>query len=176
MLGSKEIEIYNMQNIREKEIQLLGKVLTLATSGEGSRESRFRVEIQHNILISGGSTTAVDFSEQWKILIYDHEGRDIISPLLNVGALRQKGVTLHLMVAFSFHISLLVYSYFLSHLSQLHSEREVIPDAPAVYFIKPTEANIKRIAEDCAKPVSCKSFAPHFTFFSTLNSFIVLFI
>jgi hypothetical protein len=41
---------------------------------------------------------ASDFSEQWKVLIYDNDGRDIISPLLNVGALRQKGVTLHLMV------------------------------------------------------------------------------
>lgn len=44
----------------------------------------------------------MDFSEQWKILIYDQDGRDIISPLLNVGALRQKGVTLHLMVFSSF--------------------------------------------------------------------------
>jgi hypothetical protein len=33
----------------------------------------------------------------------------------------------------------------------LHSEREPIPDAPAVYFVRPTEANVKRIAEDCAK-------------------------
>lgn len=37
---------------------------------------------------------------------------------------------------------------------QLHSEREAIPDAPAVYFIRPTEANVKRVAEDCAKQVS----------------------
>lgn len=72
----------------------------------------------------------VDFSEQWKVLIYDIDGRDIISPLLNVGALRQKGVTLHLL---------------------LHSEREAVPDAPAVYFIRPTEANLKRVAEDCQK-------------------------
>lgn len=42
---------------------------------------------------------------------------------------------------------------------QLHTDREAIPDAPAVYFVKPTEANIKRIAEDCAKPVRL-SFTP----------------
>ena len=72
----------------------------------------------------------IDFSDQWKVLIYDMEGRDIISPLLNVGALRQKGVTLHLL---------------------LHSEREPVPDAPAVYFINPTDANLKRVVEDCQK-------------------------
>ena len=33
----------------------------------------------------------------------------------------------------------------------LHSDREAVPDAPAVYFVRPTEANLKRIAEDCAK-------------------------
>eukprot|EP00598_Pedospumella_elongata_P001545 CAMPEP_0184981196 /NCGR_PEP_ID=MMETSP1098-20130426/11029_1 /TAXON_ID=89044 /ORGANISM="Spumella elongata, Strain CCAP 955/1" /LENGTH=650 /DNA_ID=CAMNT_0027504739 /DNA_START=110 /DNA_END=2062 /DNA_ORIENTATION=- len=71
-----------------------------------------------------------DFNDQWKVLIYDKDCRDIISPLLNVGALRQKGVTLHM---------------------EISSEREPVPDAPAVYFVRPTEANIKRIAEDCAK-------------------------
>jgi hypothetical protein len=39
-----------------------------------------------------------DFNDQWKVLIYDKDCRDIISPLLNVGDLRQKGVTLHLEV------------------------------------------------------------------------------
>ena len=38
------------------------------------------------------------FVDQWKVLIYDEDCRDIISPILNVGALRQKGITLHLMV------------------------------------------------------------------------------
>ena len=47
-----------------------------------------------------------------------------------MGALRAKGVTLHML---------------------LHSDREAVPDAPAVYFVRPTEANLKRIAEDCAK-------------------------
>ena len=34
---------------------------------------------------------------------------------------------------------------------QLHTDREPVPDAPAVYFVRPTEANLKRIAEDCGK-------------------------
>ena len=42
--------------------------------------------------------SADDFTDQWKILIYDQDCRDIISPLMNVGSLRQKGVTLHMLV------------------------------------------------------------------------------
>ena len=33
----------------------------------------------------------------------------------------------------------------------MHADREPVPDAPAVYFVRPNEANLKRIAEDCAK-------------------------
>jgi hypothetical protein len=62
--------------------------------------------------------------------VYDEDCRDIISPLMNIAALRQKGVTLHLV---------------------LNSEREPITDAPAAYFVRPTEDNLKRIAEDCGK-------------------------
>jgi hypothetical protein len=64
-----------MQNLREKESSLLGKMLNLSSSGVNS-----------------------DFNDQWKVLIYDKDCRDIISPLLTIGALRQKGVTLHLEV------------------------------------------------------------------------------
>ena len=31
--------------------------------------------------------------------------------------------------------------------SQLHSDREAIPDVPAIYFVMPTEDNVKRIAK-----------------------------
>ena len=47
---------------------------------------------------------------------------------MNVGTLRQKGITLHLL---------------------LHSDREQVADAPAIYFIRPTEENINRVIEDC---------------------------
>lgn len=67
---------------------------------------------------------------QWKILIYDQDCRSIISPILSVQQLRRQGVTLHLL---------------------LHSEREPIPDVPAVYFCRPTRENLARIAQDCAK-------------------------
>uniref|UniRef100_A0A3Q3KC25 Sec1 family domain-containing protein 1 n=1 Tax=Monopterus albus TaxID=43700 RepID=A0A3Q3KC25_MONAL len=63
----------------------------------------------------------------WKVLIYDRFGQDIISPLLSVKELRDMGITLHLL---------------------LHSDRDPIPDVPAVYFIMPTEENIDRICQD----------------------------
>lgn len=64
----------------------------------------------------------------WKILVYDRFGQDIISPLLSVRELRDLGVTLHLL---------------------LHTDREPIPDVPAVYFVLPSEENVQRICQDC---------------------------
>ncbi|XP_064881852.1 sec1 family domain-containing protein 1-like isoform X2 [Oncorhynchus nerka] len=63
----------------------------------------------------------------WKVLIYDRCGQDIISPLLAVKELRDMGITLHLL---------------------LHSDRDPIPDVPAIYFVMPTEENIDRICQD----------------------------
>ncbi|XP_057333810.1 protein sly1 homolog [Microplitis mediator] len=70
------------------------------------------------------TTTAVP---TWKILIYDRVGQDIISPLISVKELRDLGITLHM---------------------QLHSDRDVIPEVPAIYFCAPTEENIGRIGQD----------------------------
>jgi sec1 family domain-containing protein 1 len=81
-----------------------------------------------------------DFSDQWKVLVYDKDCKDIISPLMNLGALRQKGVTLHL---------------------QLDTPRVQISDAPAVYSVRPTEENLKRIVDDCSKQLY-RSFYLHF--------------
>ncbi|KAJ8895813.1 hypothetical protein PR048_001151 [Dryococelus australis] len=63
----------------------------------------------------------------WKILIYDRCGQDIISPLISVKELRELGVTLHM---------------------QLHSDRDPIPEVPAVYFCQPNEENLGRISQD----------------------------
>lgn len=63
----------------------------------------------------------------WKILVYDRYGQDIISPLISIKELREMGVTLHV---------------------QLHSDRDPIPDVPAVYFCMPTEENLGRIGQD----------------------------
>jgi hypothetical protein len=69
----------------------------------------------------------VDSPENWKVLVYDLFCRDLISPLLKVGELKAMNVTLYMM---------------------LHSERERIPDVPAIYFVQPTEANVDRIIEE----------------------------
>ena len=61
---------------------------------------------------------------QYKILILDKFAFDVIAPLLRVNELRQHGITLTLL---------------------LESEREQIPDVPAVYFVQPTAKNIQKI-------------------------------
>mmetsp|Transcript_12010 Transcript_12010/g.13472 ORF Transcript_12010/g.13472 Transcript_12010/m.13472 type:complete len:655 (+) Transcript_12010:177-2141(+) len=82
---------------------------------------------------------------QWKILIYDGPCRSIISPLLSVSQLRRRGVTLHLL---------------------LNSDRELIPDVPAVYFCRPTKENLSIIAQDCARGLYGQS---HLNFVTKLD-------
>ncbi|KAJ3297368.1 Vesicle trafficking between the ER and Golgi [Borealophlyctis nickersoniae] len=68
----------------------------------------------------------------WKVLIYDQLGQDIISPLLKVNDLRENGVTVHM---------------------PLFSDRQPIPDVPAIYFIQPTAENIRRLADDFSRHI-----------------------
>ncbi|KAF0982781.1 hypothetical protein FDP41_010760 [Naegleria fowleri] len=66
--------------------------------------------------------------QQWKVLIMDKYCFEIISPLFKVGDLRAMGVTLVL---------------------PIEEKRQPIPDAPAIYFVQPTQANIDLICDDC---------------------------
>ncbi|CAD5213138.1 unnamed protein product [Bursaphelenchus okinawaensis] len=68
----------------------------------------------------------------WKVLVLDKYGSDIISPLIPVKNLRELGVTLHLII---------------------NSRRDSLPDVPAVYFVSPTDDNIKIISEDLQKAI-----------------------
>lgn len=85
----------------------------------------------------------------WKVLIYDRIGQDIISPIISVKELRELGITLF------------VYVYcFLSEFgcnylfcSQLHSDRDPIPEVPAIYFCAASEENLGRISQDFHKAV-----------------------
>lgn len=45
----------------------------------------------------------------------------------------------------------MVYLFCLSFQRQLHAIRPALPDVPAVYFVSPTLANIRRIAQDLQK-------------------------
>ncbi|EOD22073.1 Sly1, SM superfamily protein, partial [Emiliania huxleyi CCMP1516] len=42
--------------------------------------------------------SGVGWHDPWKVLVYDSFCRDVISPLLKVGDLRKRGVTLHLLL------------------------------------------------------------------------------
>ncbi|KIJ37391.1 hypothetical protein M422DRAFT_33728 [Sphaerobolus stellatus SS14] len=68
----------------------------------------------------------------WKILVLDQSTKDVLATVLRVQDLRDVGVTLHV---------------------QLHSSRPPLSDVPAIYFVAPTLANIRRIAEDLEKNV-----------------------
>ncbi|XP_013396330.1 sec1 family domain-containing protein 1 [Lingula anatina] len=95
----------------------------MAASMREKQTAALQRMLNFNMPISKASSS----EPQWKVLIYDRFGQDIISPLLTVKELRDLGVTLHLL---------------------LHSDREPIPDVPAIYFVMPTEENVQRICRD----------------------------
>ncbi|KAG9314165.1 Sec1-like protein [Chiua virens] len=80
----------------------------------------------------------------WKVLVLDQQTKDVLATVLRVQDLRDAGVTLHV---------------------QLHSLRPPLSDVPAVYFVAPTLANIRRISEDLDKGLY-ESF--HFNFVEPL--------
>ncbi|KII64716.1 Sec1 family domain-containing protein 1 [Thelohanellus kitauei] len=63
----------------------------------------------------------------WKVLVYDKSGRDIISPLFSISELRENEVTVPL---------------------QFESQRDPIDECAAIYFIEPSEDNLKRLCSD----------------------------
>ena len=73
--------------------------------------------------------TPTPSSLTWKVLIYDEACRDVISPLLSVAGLRSLGVTLHLL---------------------LTAPRDPLPDVEALYFVRPTAANVTVLLADAA--------------------------
>ena len=63
------------------------------------------------------------------MLVYDADTRAIISPLLSVAELRSLGVTLNMAI---------------------DAPRDAIPDVAAVYFVAPTQLNLRRLVDDAA--------------------------
>jgi len=72
----------------------------------------------------GGSMAS---EPKWKVLVYDSVGQAILAPIFSVKQLRDSGVTLHILI---------------------DSQRDPVPDVPAVYFCQPTDANLYRIGLD----------------------------
>lgn len=83
-----------------------------------------------NIGSEGGDQQAPPSSWKWKVLVYDKFCMEAIAPLLRIGGLRSYAVTLHLNIT---------------------NERHPVCDVPAVYFLEPTEDNIKMVKSDLAK-------------------------
>ena len=83
--------------------------------------------IKSMLSLGQGSVRKFASEPEWKILIYDQHGQDIISPLLSVADLRDLGVTLYL---------------------SLNSGRDAIPDVPAVYFVVASDESIAQICQD----------------------------
>jgi len=96
-------------------------------------------------LDSNGNSKNNNVEPSWKVLVYDKTGQDILGPLLSVKELRDLGVTLHLL---------------------LHSTRDSIPDAPAVYFCLPTDENVQRICQDLSNQLYGSYY---FNFISPVN-------
>eukprot|EP00741_Cyanophora_paradoxa_P022802 tig00021518_g22023.t1 len=107
-------------SIRDRQTAALRRMLLLNQSGPDAAAAAAKLG-EPSVASSSWQT------EVWKVLVYDKFCRDIISPLLKVGDLRKLGITLHML---------------------LHTERQQVPDVPAVYFVQPTEENIQRIASD----------------------------
>lgn len=92
-----------------------------------SIRDRQSVAVKRMLQFGNPLTKASSMEPEWKVLIYDRFGQDIISPLLSVSELRDSGVTLYL---------------------PLHSDRDAVPDVSAIYFILPTDENISRLCRD----------------------------
>lgn len=78
---------------------------------------------------AAGGLLDTAWSDDWRVLLYDAHTKAILSPLLSVAELRACGVTLHL---------------------PLESPRDAIPDVSALYFLSPSPASMRLLAEDAA--------------------------
>lgn len=118
-------------DLKSSQLAAITTMLALSTADKGGDGTSASNPYSYdNPTGSAASGSGGGGANPWKILIYDRHTRGIISPLLSVSQLRSRGVTLHLL---------------------LSSEREAIPDVPAVYFVQPTQENLAVIARDCSK-------------------------
>ena len=101
----------------------------MASSIRSSQRAAIERMLDLNRDASMGGADDRAWHNPWKVLVYDAYCRDIISPLLTVGDLRKRGITLYLL---------------------LDVEREAIPDVPAIYFMQPTASNVRRLGADAA--------------------------
>jgi len=132
-VGSSSAMIADTSTLKSAQLQAIQQMLSSNIDDSKSKSSSASNNTNPYSINNSATNTNNNNSNNsnpWKILIYDKHTRAIISPLLSVSQLRAQGVTLHLL---------------------LHSDREAIPDVPAVYFVQPTQENLSLIARDCSK-------------------------
>uniref|UniRef100_A0A0G4GIB1 Sec1 family domain-containing protein 1 n=1 Tax=Chromera velia CCMP2878 TaxID=1169474 RepID=A0A0G4GIB1_9ALVE len=110
-------------NILEAQKNAVIRMLNLSTTSDASVPLSAHTSSRSGGAWSEGSVT-------WKVLLYDKECQDRLATLMKIGSLRQHAVTLHL---------------------SIEKERSPVVEAPAVYFVDPTEDNIQRIVSDLEK-------------------------
>jgi hypothetical protein len=114
-------------NIKELQTNIIRRLIKLPSDASTAASTSSATSLAS----SASSSSPAVFSGVWKILIYDSYCQDILSPLLSVNALRELGITLHL------HIN--------------STDRDAIPDVPAIYFMRSTAENIEKLALDINK-------------------------
>lgn len=80
------------------------------------------LQLCHQTMLPSGACSNPRFCFMSQVLILDRYTKEVLAPLLRVNELRRHGVTLHML---------------------LDSERQPIPDVPAVYFVEPSETTIQ---------------------------------
>ncbi|KAL4069809.1 Sec1-like protein [Scleroderma yunnanense] len=113
--------------LQQAQTEALLALLNLNNSSEQSTTSASSTAAKSSDISKFPSSTA---PLVWKVLVLDQQTKDVFATVLRVQDLRDVGVTLHV---------------------QLHSTRPPLPDVPAIYFVSPTLANVRRIAEDLDK-------------------------
>jgi len=94
---------------------------------QSSIQEQQRSQILRMLNLGSSGDQAWGGAQTFKVLVYDKFCQEVIAPLLKVGGLRNQGV--------SINVGLL-------------TDRGPMPDVPAVYFVEPTEENVRRIVQD----------------------------
>ena len=109
-------------SLRKRQIDALVRLLNL-------NEPVSKAMSKNASAVGAGASTHQAGEGTYKVLVLDPFTRDVITPLLRLNDLRKCGVTLYLLI---------------------DSERQNVPDVPAVYFLRANESNVARLCQDLA--------------------------
>ncbi|QDZ22924.1 Sec1-family transport protein [Chloropicon primus] len=119
-------------SLRKRQIDALVRLLSFNESG-GPSSTPLGLASPGKGKGRGGASSGGQGGGQsgssYKVLVLDSFTRDVITPLLRLNDLRKCGVTLYLLI---------------------DSERQNVPDVPAVYFVRATDVNVSRVTQDLA--------------------------